>query len=156
MARIVTFSFKDNVAAEAVIEAVDILQDTGHPMTIQEFAQVAERLGSIMGASATPQVLMARPTAWCTCKYKVTRATGKVTPRFGWLVCKTCNKPAEVVVRNWMGNLVNSVMGNNLLQALRDKLAADRATEDDEDPQEILDKFDQGADGVTTKPAGEG
>jgi hypothetical protein len=123
MARVVVLSFRDNDAAEAVVQAVDELQQTEPPISANEYVERIQRLGSIMAAGATPQALLARPTKGCTCSRK--HEPWKKTPRFGWFICPECRLPSVIVVRKFMANLIISG-GNNLLKELRDKLAKEK------------------------------
>ena len=132
MPRVLMLSFKDNDAAEAVVQAVDELQQVEEEYSVDEYMERTRRLGSIMAAGATPRILMAIPTRGCKCKYPVNPRNRVKTKRFGWYVCPNCNLPAQVVVNNWMRNLLASVMGNNLLPELRAKLADRRGRTDAE------------------------
>jgi hypothetical protein len=101
-------SFKDNEAAEALIrETLKSQRDPhgGVPMSIAH----------IVCSSATVEAMMARPTAGCKCKtHKNHKLAWTRTTRFGWWVHASCKRPASLVVKNYIKNLIISG-GTNLL-----------------------------------------
>lgn len=101
-------SFKDNEAAEALIKETLKSQRDPH-------GGVPISIAHIMCSSATVEAMMARPTAGCKCKtHKNHKQAWTRTVRFGWWVHASCKRPASLVVRNYIKNLIISG-GTNLL-----------------------------------------
>jgi len=134
MARVIILSFRDNEAAEALIEKLDDLQgyafdpDAEHPSLHVHQDNLME-LGATLAAHAKPEALLARPTAGCHCRRKGRVQGWTRTKRFGWFVCPECNRPSTLVVKKWMSNLTGTVGGNNQLQELRRKIHPDDPNE---------------------------
>lgn len=104
-------SFKDNEAAEALIK--ETLKSQRDPI-----GGVPMSIAHIMCSSATVEAMMARPTAGCKCKtHKNHKLAWTRTQRFGWWVHASCKRPASLVVKNYIKNLIISG-GTNLLSEI--------------------------------------
>jgi hypothetical protein len=119
MTRVVLLTFKDNAAAEALVKRLDQLQNEAWDLADNETEFTS--LGLVLASTSKVEAVLARPLASCNCSPRPKFSAWKRTEVFGWHVCPKCNRPAPLVVRNWLANLVRQG-GNNLLPALLDKL----------------------------------
>jgi hypothetical protein len=111
MSRTIILTIKDNAVAEEFARA--LLANAGN----EDFQEVVVPLGTTLDA------LIARPTLGCRCS---SGQRGKIknrwewsrAPRYGWFVHTTCRRPAQMVVRRFIYNMLGGY--NNLLDELRE------------------------------------
>jgi hypothetical protein len=108
MARIILLNVPDNAAAEDFAREMLEAEKAGIPLPSDMPA---------LPEGTTIEALIARPTLACKCgsqgnKMKAAMGWSR-TPKFGWWVHAGCNRPAPMVVRDWVKNMLNGT--RNLL-----------------------------------------
>jgi hypothetical protein len=104
VARVVVLSFKDNDAANAVVQQLLDASDS----TQAGWGDRVAVLGTILASAAKVEAIVARPTVSCKCPGNRTRPMrGEYhrTERFGWWVHK-CNRPHYTIVRDFIQGML--------------------------------------------------